>query len=397
MNVLVLNYEYPPLGGGGGVVCAEIAEELAAASHRVVVVTSAHGDLPRLERRRGVEIHRVPVLGRKRLAAASTVSLLSYPLAAFRTARRLVRNEPFDLVHSHFAIPTGPCSLAIARLARLPHVLSLHGGDVYDPTKSLSPHRVPPLRMTVDRVLSASTAVVATSSNIRDTVQTYYRYSGPIEIIPLGIRPPDPLPARDPAALKSFDLPSDAVVAITIGRLVRRKGIESLFGALVADTSERVHLLVCGSGPELDRLRAESERQGIEQRVRFAGHVSSEDKWRLLAASDMFVSSAVHEGFGLVFLEAMWAGLPVVCYDHGGQVDFLVDGETGFIVRAGNETRLSERINWLANHSAEARQMGSENEKRVRRYSIGACAAKYEALFDSLIDGKALSKAMPAR
>lgn len=397
MNVLVLNYEYPPLGGGGGVVCAEIAEELTALSHRVLVVTSAHGDLPRREVRRGVEIHRVPVLGRKRLAAASTVSLLSYPVAAFRTAQRLARAEPFDLVHSHFAVPTGPCSLAVARLARLPHVLSLHGGDVYDPTKSLSPHRVLPLRMTVDRVLSASTAVVATSSNIRDTVRTHYRYSGPIEIIPLGIRPPNPLPVRDHGVLRRLGLPSDAIVAITVGRLVRRKAIEALFGALVADPSERIHLLVCGSGPELDRLRAESQRQGIGQRVRFTGHISSEQKWRLLASSNMFVSSAVHEGFGLVFLEAMWAGLPVVCYDHGGQVDFLVEGETGFVVRAGDETRLSERINWLASHPNEARRMGSENEKRVRRYSIGECAAKYETLFERVIGGNGSPQRIAAR
>ncbi len=72
--------------------------------------------------------------------------------------------------------------------------------------------------------------------------------------------------------------------------------------------------------------------RGLEKHVRFMGHVSEVDKFRLLHVSDLYVSSSQHEGFGIVFLEAMACGLPVVCYDHGGQTDFLDDGKTGFLL-----------------------------------------------------------------
>ena len=96
MNILMFNYEYPPVGGGGGVVHALIAEELAR-RHRVVVVTSRVGQLPRQEVVNGVEVHRVSVLGRSDPAAASLTSMLSYPPGAWLAAARILRRERFDV------------------------------------------------------------------------------------------------------------------------------------------------------------------------------------------------------------------------------------------------------------------------------------------------------------
>ncbi|HET7563627.1 MAG TPA: glycosyltransferase family 4 protein, partial [Gemmatimonadaceae bacterium] len=196
MNILMCNYEYPPLGGGGGVVHELIAEELAQ-RHRVCVITSAYRDLPSHEVRNGVEIHRVPVLGRSETSVASLVSMLSYPAPATMQALRLLGRERFDVMNGHFAVPTGPASLAAAKRARIPHVISLHGGDIYDPSKRFSPHRVAGARWAVRTVLRHSDAVVAQSRNTSENARRYYGFTGPIEIIPLGIRPMDvPLATR---------------------------------------------------------------------------------------------------------------------------------------------------------------------------------------------------------
>jgi glycosyltransferase involved in cell wall biosynthesis len=133
MRILTLNYEYPPLGGGGGVAHAAIAEALAARGHRVAVLTSTFADLPRREVRAGVEILRVPVWGRRDISAASLRSLLSYPVGALAAAPRLLRRESFDIVHGHFAVPTGPASVAVARLAGAPHLQTKQGGDKKHP------------------------------------------------------------------------------------------------------------------------------------------------------------------------------------------------------------------------------------------------------------------------
>ncbi|HEU5309974.1 MAG TPA: glycosyltransferase family 4 protein [Candidatus Eisenbacteria bacterium] len=386
MNILTFDYEYPPLGGGGGVVHALIAEEQAK-RHHVAVITSLYGDLPAYEVRAGVEIHRVPIVGRSDPSAASLLSMLSFPTAAWWKASSVLRRRRYDLVHSHFAVPTGPASVPPALLARLPHILSLHGGDIYDPSKKFSPHRHPALRLTVETVLRSSAAVVAQSTNTRENAYRYYRYRGPIEIIPLGIRQPE----FAPATRRDLGLPEDTFLTVTVGRLVKRKALDRLLHALARPECADANLVVVGSGPEMEPLGALAARLSLDTRVRFLGRVEEERKWQILAASDAYVSSTLHEGFGLVYLEAMAAGLPVITPDHGGQVDFLRDGESGYLVPAGNEELLAAAIARAAANPAERKRMGEANRSRAREHRIEECAASYEALYERVLSERRVS------
>lgn len=391
MNILTFNFEYPPLGGGGGVVHELIAEELAK-RHRIVVITSAFGDLPRNEVRSGVELIRVPILGRKERSASTLLSLLSYPPAAWRAARRLLATERFDLVHGHFAVPTGVASVAVAKQADLPHVISLHGGDIYDPTKSLSPHRLPGVRSVVSWVMRESAVVVAQSRNTSENARRYYGYDGPIELLPLGIRKP----SFAAASRSDLGLPEDRFLAVTVGRLVPRKGIDRLLEA-IAETDE-VDLLIVGDGPERTGLIERSRDLGLGDRVRFLGHVTDERKWQVLAASDAYVSATVHEGFGLVYLEAMSVGLPIVTFDYGGQVDFLEDDRNGYLVSAGDVGGLTEALTRLQSSPDTVARMREQNLLEAPSHQIETCAKNYEALFEELVTrGRVMpSSAFPA-
>lgn len=377
----MFNYEYPPVGGGGGVVHALIAEELAK-RHRVCVITSGVKGLPRREERGGVEILRVPVPGRSDLAAASLSSMLSYPLAAWPRAWRLLQQEEFDIINSHFAIPTGPASLPVAKAARLPHVLSIHGGDIYDPSKKLSPHRVGLLRTAVDAVLRTSDAVVAQSTNTRDNTYRFYHYQGPIKIIPLGIRQPQ----YRIVSREELGLPQGVFLGVTVGRLVKRKAIDELIRVLVHPGCAQVHLAVVGDGPELPALRRCAAESGVGERVTFLGQVEEERKWQVLEAADVYLSTTMHEGFGLVYLEAMAAGKPIITYDHGGQVDFLVHGETGYLVRSGHFEDFVTAVTRAADSQDESSAMGVHNRELFKQYRIEACAGAYEAFFDLIIE-----------
>jgi len=380
VKILGFNYEYPPLGGGGGIVHSLIAEELAR-RHEVTVITSAYGDLPSTEIRNGVEIHRVPVLARSDAPVASLVSMLCYPPAAWHRAARLLRRRRFDVVNGHFAVPTGPGSLLAAKTARLPHVLSLHGGDIFDPSKGLSPHRVPGLRSVVTSMLRRSDAVVAQSTNTRDNAYRYYPYTGPIEIIPLGIRQP----VYEPAPRSRLGLPSEGFVLVTIGRLIKRKAIDRLLTVLARPECRPACLVVVGDGPQLLPLQSMARQLGIADRVQFAGQVTEQHKWQLLSAADVYVSTTMHEGFGLVYLEAMAAGLPVITYDHGGQTDFLRHEQTGYLVPCGNTDALAAAlVKALANRS-QLEQMGQANRHGSSEYGIERCAQRYEALFERVL------------
>jgi glycosyltransferase involved in cell wall biosynthesis len=106
--------------------------------------------------------------------------------------------------------------------------------------------------------------------------------------------------------------------------------------------------------------------------------------------SDLYVSSSQHEGFGLVFLEGMAAGLPVVCYDHGGQTDFLVDGETGYLVRLNDKETLARRIRDLVIDRALRQKIADNNRTLVERYFIESMAEAYEALFEAALRERGL-------
>jgi glycosyltransferase involved in cell wall biosynthesis len=382
LRILFCNYEYPPLGGGGGVVMASLARELAR-RHEVTVLTSRAQGLAGVESDHGVRVIRVPVFFRNQLAVANFPSMLAYlPMAAVR-GMRFGRQAPFDIVNTHFAVPTGPVGQALARFYRVPNVLSIHGGDLYDPSKKLSPHRHGWLRFAVRRMLLAADAVVGQSRNTVGHVEEIYGVTRAVGLIPLGIERPPPVAA---ATREEFGLPRDAFVLVTVGRLVARKNIVQLVKVLAASNCAAAHLLIVGDGPDAPEIRRAAAELGVGERVHLLGQVSDERKYRALAMADVFASTSQHEGFGLVFLEAMAYGLPVLCYDHGGQTDFLVTGKTGHVLRLNDFDAFTRAVTDMYHNSQLRLEMGRYNRAAVEEFFIERCGERYEALFRETLE-----------
>lgn len=379
MRILFCNYEYPPLGGGGGVVMAALARQLAR-RHEVTVLTSRAADLASSSDDQGVRVVRAPVFFRRHLAVANFPSMLAYLPSGF--ARSLSLSGAFDVVNTHFVVPTGPLGHVLARWRRIPNVLSVHGGDLYDPSKRSSPHRHAPLRAAVRTLIRRADAVVGQSRDTVRHVTELYGVQRSVELIPLGIERPPRAGARSRAA---FGLPDDAFAMITIGRLIARKATMQLVDVLAQSKIANAHLLIVGDGPDADAIRARAAALGVASRVHLLGQISDDAKHAALAASDIFVSTSQHEGFGLVFLEAMAFGLPVVCYDRGGQTDFLATGVTGHVVALNDTAAFTQAVITLhADRDARARY-GRDNLELVEKYFIDSCAARYEEVFSAAI------------
>jgi len=392
MRILAFNYEYPPLGGGGGVVFSQIMAELAQ-RHDVLVVTSAYKGLPRQESHGRLEIQRVRVVARTGLSTATMPSMLSYwPSSAWRGVR-LARGGTFDIINSHFAVPSAPSADMVARWFGIPHVLSIHGGDIFDPSKRMSPHRLPVVRGFVSKLLKRADCVVAQSTDTADNARRYYHPDRSIEIVPLGIVPS----AVDPVPRSTLGLGEDRFVMVTLGRLVARKNLDDLLHVLAQRREERDLLVVIGDGPKRAEWQALAKSLGLEARVRFEGRVDEERKQQLLAAADAFVSTSEHEGFGLVFLEAMDRGLPVVAYDRGGQRDFLFDGVTGGLVPLRDRNAFAAAIGRLHLDTAYRARCAEHNRGAVKKYYIGVCAAQYEALFEKVLAQRGRARTARAR
>lgn len=372
------NYEYPPLGGGGGVVMAALARELAR-RHDVTVLTSRALSLPAASVDGGVEVVRARVFFRRQLAVANLPSMLAYLPSGTLKGLGLLRAGRFDVVNTHFVVPTGPVGHVLARIAKIPNVLSVHGGDLFDPSKQSSPHRHAWLRAPIRYLLNAADEVVGQSRDTVRHVAEIYHVARPVELIPLGIeRPPV---TETHGAREKLGLPSDAFIMVTVGRLVARKSVVQLVEALASCGRANAQLLVVGDGPDSAALQSAAASAGVAQRVRLLGHASEAVKYQALAAADIFVSTSQHEGFGLVFLEAMAFGLPVICYDRGGQTDFLRSRETGHVAKLNDLADFTHAVVRLHDDPAMRREIGKNNRQRVEEFFIDRCAERYEAVF----------------
>ncbi|HQU16761.1 MAG: hypothetical protein B7Z66_11255 [Chromatiales bacterium 21-64-14] len=381
MRILFCNFEYPPLGGGGGVITALLAEELAK-THQVTVLTSRADGLAPDAIEAGVRVMRVPVLLRRNRSTASFISMFGYMLTGARAGKALLRSGGVDIINTHFVLPSGPVGASLARFSGAPNVLSVHGGDLYDPSKWTSPHRHGPLRAWVRRLLVAADRVVGQSHNTLDNMRRIYTERSSPALIPLGIRRPP-----DGVALRSdYGVGRDDFLLVTVGRLVGRKAIDQLITLLPALGAGSVKLLVIGEGPHLGELRAQADALGVAGRIQFLGHLGEMEKFSVLRMADLFVSTSQHEGFGLVFLEAMACRLPVVCYDHGGQTDFLTDGETGGVVTLNDLRAFGDRCRQFIEQRELTARVGAANARRVEEFFIDQCAARYESLFQEVIE-----------
>ena len=379
MRILFCNYEYPPLGGGGGVVMAAMARALAK-RHDVTVLTSRAADLPAAGMDAAVKVVRVPVFFRRHLAVANMPSMAAYLPMGLLRGLKLGREHPFDIINTHFAVPTGPLGDWLSRRLRIPNVLSVHGGDLFDPSKKSSPHRHAFLRHAVARLLRRADSVVAQSRDTARNVEQIYGVERKVELIPLGIdRPPQNTSARR----SDFNLPENAFVLVTAGRVVARKATTQLIETLAAVAD--AFLLVVGDGPEADAVRHKAAQLGVTNRLRMLGYVSDEVKYRAYAAADVFVSTAQHEGFGLVFLEAMAFGLPVVCYNRGGQTDFLSTPDTGDVVQLNDLQAFNNAVRALRDSPERRAAVGRHNLAKVENYFIERCAERYEELFAAIL------------
>ena len=389
--MLIVTYEYPPLGGGGGVIFRDLAEELAR-SIEVSVLTSGRSGLPSRERDGNLEILRAPVPLRHSDATASLPSMLSFFPASLWIGWRALRGRRFDLVHSSFAVPSGPSGLLLARAFRVPHVLSLHGGDVYDPSKRLSPHRTPGLKQTVRWVIHASDRVVAQSSDTSRRAREIYGERS-VDCIPLATRRQSF--ERAPRSALGLDLADADFVLVTVGRIVARKGLDQLLEIVSELRDPRFKLVVVGEGPERAALERRARELDIGGSVRFAGFVDDARKWQILSASDLYVSTSLHEGFGIVFLEAMDAGLPVLCYDRGGQADFVGDA-VGRLLPLGDARRFRGEILRFAG-SPELRARTGEAARRLAAdYSIERYAERYLSIYAECLRERAATAPPPS-
>ncbi len=266
-----------------------------------------------------------------------------YVLSGMRAAARLAASGRFDVVHVHWPIPHAPIGLAARWRSRVPVVLTFHGVELTW-TRGRWPILTPLLR----HFIRTADAVTANSSYTAGMIQRVYDRE--VVRIPFGATI-EPVAPPGPAAVSTEGRPFELLF---VGRLVERKGVHYLLEALARlRTDVPVYLRVVGDGPMRGMLERRARDLGVADRVRFDGFVPNDVLSHRFATCDAFVLPAVvdakgdTEGLGVVLVEALTYGKPVIASAAGGIVDVIRDGETGILVPPGDTAALAGAIERL--------------------------------------------------
>jgi glycosyltransferase involved in cell wall biosynthesis len=323
-RILLLNYEFPPLGGGAGRGTYNLARELAKKGYDVDVLTSKAKGQSSVEKTEGFVVHRV-LSWRKGLHDCGFRGAITFVLFAIPAFLRLQRHKNYTVLHYYFGLPTGVLQWLPGRHRKIPYIVSLRGSDVpnYDTfnTQLQFFHR---LLLPVTRSIWNNAAkIVALSETLRATALETAP-DADIDVIANGIEADefynaDVRPGTSPT-----------VQLICVARLIERKGIQHLLRALQVMQHD-VHLTIVGEGNYLPNLVDYAREYQVNDKVTFYGYCPREQLVDLYSASDIFVLPTMAESFGLVFVEAMACGLPVIGTTVGGVPDIVLP-QNGILV-----------------------------------------------------------------
>lgn len=320
-----------------------------------------------------------------RLRAAMVAPL--YALAARRAVRRLLEAGRFDLLHAHWVVPNGLVAHPVT--AGVPLAVGLHGSDVFLAERPL-------LRSLVARALRRTTLLTGCSPELVRRVCDLGFDGRRARVIPYGVDTREFSPvatSRGPWRAR-LGIPPEAVLALSVGRMVTKKGYQVLMEALprLMATHSDVHIVLAGGGDRLEEFRQAAA--AWRERVHFPGSVLRDTLPDLFRAADFFLLPAMHDpkgnvdGLPNVILEAMASGLPVVASGISGIPLVIEDGVEGILVPEQQPDELERALRQLFRDADKRARMGrAARRKAERELTWAAVARRYRSAYEEALAG----------
>lgn len=392
MDVLFLAHSYPRHEGDlAGSFLLKLAQALRGEDVRVRVVAPAAPELAGYEELGGIPVHRYHYAPRRyetlayggnmaalvRASWGARLALVGFMGASFRCAVQVRREHRPQLVHAHWWFPGGVVGSWLSGLSHLPMVTTMHGTDLR------IARDVPIARSPFRRVMQASAEVTAVSSWLADEAAA---------LMPDGRRP---VVAPMPVATELFSANGNGVAhrdsLLYVGRLSEQKGVDKLLRA-VARQRTPARLEIVGDGAEADALRTLAGELGIADRVRWHGTLSQERLPELYRRATALVVPSREEGLGLVAVEAMLCGTPVVAFDSGGLRDVVQHDRTGVLVPQDDVDALAASLDELLDDGAAERRARLGEAGRL--FALGAfspesAARRYAGIYRAALGARA--------
>jgi glycosyltransferase involved in cell wall biosynthesis len=392
LRICFLSQDYPPrLSGGIARFTADLARALADRGHDVHVLTRGEGHST-VDYEQGAWVHRIVVAEMPRTRAADELAvpagIWNHSATMLRELERIASHRAIDVVEAPIWDAEG---IAILLDRRFPLVTSLqttmkialetHPEWTRDP--AFARNFLGPMFGIESALFRESAAIHSISRDIARTVESQYGVKLREEttaIIPLGLSPRQAVPADLPGELR----------LLFVGRLERRKGIDVLLAIAPRLLERHPKLVLCLVGDDTlgdgegstfrRRFEAAFKDHPAAGRVHFEGKATDERLYSCFAGCDIFVAPSRYESFGLIFLEAMMFGKPVVGCRAGGMPEIIANGETGLLAEPGDEESLLRCLDRLAADADLRERLGRRGrEVYEAKFTAQAAAAATEA------------------
>lgn len=309
-RILVLNYEFPPLGGGASPVSYEISKGYAKLGHKVTVVTMHMKGLKQYERKEGMDIYRVKCI-RSKKEICHPWEQYSYLVSAKRFLKQHLKDNKYDICHCHFIIPTGVLALWVKKTFGIPYIVTSHGSDVLGYNKRFR-YLYPLLARKWKEIIKEAKVVTTPSQFLQNKIKEITN-KGKFIVIPNGI---------DPKKFKPMKKENKILV---VARLFPNKGVQDILDALKGVDLKGWKVDIVGDGPYRSFLENKAKQNGLQSVVKFHGWIDNNSKKmkELYGKAKIFISASYFENMSMVLLEALASGCHVIASNVGGNPEVV--------------------------------------------------------------------------
>ncbi len=318
MKILVLNYEYPPVGGGAGSQTLLINEALASMNNKVFLITSHYHQLPYYSYTNNYSIFRIPVF-RKKAEKSRLIEMLFYLIVSFPLAVYLIVKEKPKVIHAHFILPCGILAILLKKIFRLRVVITAHGGDVpsHQPEQTKDLFRF--FKPIAQYVIKHADHIHAVSKGIvRKIKNDFIVEDNKIMMIPNSIK------------FKSINTHKEAPVKfLFLGRISPEKNLAFILDCL-NEVHEDFEFFIVGSG-DVEDLKLQVLKSNLKEKVHFTGWLDKAEIKKYLTKCHYLILHSSTEGLSMAGLEANMYGLPIIGSDVEGIRDFITENINGYM------------------------------------------------------------------
>jgi len=366
MKILMLNYEFPPLGGGASPVSFDLAKYLVKGGCDVDVVTMRYKGFKKYEVIEGINIYRVSCL-RKKIEVCQTYEMATYLFSAFFTIRKLLKRKKYDLIHSHFIIPTGVLAYIFNKTQKIPYVITSHGSDIpnYNKDRFYNIHIF--IKPFWKSIVKNASAIITSSLFLSQLISSQVKKS--VEIIHHNVE----------SELYKSKKKKNQILIVT--RLFKRKGIQYFLEA-IKKTKLNMGIIIAGDGPYLYELQ-NLAKENVNQ-INFCGFIKGEKLLQLYKESLIFIFLSSEENYPVVLLEALSADCAIITSNTPGCCEVVKDA--ALIVDPKNLDEIRTAINNLIKNPKLIKNLRKKAKKRISSLTWESVAAKHIRVYKDIIN-----------